>query len=295
MEKLGQKAQCPGSWPAYIYRSLRSCRQIIGALLLLAVLISEAFRVQNAAFEALELDLGRSSTVEFDMPTAERILTKDLVIASEKSSHVGWVKEVEDMYNVKLYVVDDPYAQYTVNSSTAMEVMVYLTYIIDHYDDLPNTATFHHHHEYSRKHSPKQNGGKATKYLRNIRHDTIYDSIGYRSLHCHETAKCRVRDKNAGVWLYKDQNIEDRFSAPAWLELWPDDPRPERLASACCAQFVVSRPTIQSRSKDEYISYRNWLYNIDSQPSILSINVEKTGRTQYEFNRRQPGMAFEYF
>ena len=55
-------------------------------------------------------------------------------------------KEIPDQPTA-IYVVDDPYAPLHPPKNKGHEVMVYLTYIIDHYDELADVTMFMHAHQ----------------------------------------------------------------------------------------------------------------------------------------------------
>lgn len=50
----------------------------------------------------------------------------------------------------------------------------------------------------------------------------------------------------------------DRF-----MELFPDEELPELVGVPCCSQFAVSREAVRTRSKEDYIRYRQWLLDTD--------------------------------
>lgn len=47
--------------------------------------------------------------------------------------------------------------------------------------------------------------------------------------------------------------------AQAWSELFPDEPVPHTLSSACCSQFAVSRDTIRETPIERWKEIREWL------------------------------------
>ena len=55
-------------------------------------------------------------------------------------------KEIPDQPTA-IYVVDDPSAPLHPPKNKGHEVMVYLTYIIDHYDELADVTMFMHAHQ----------------------------------------------------------------------------------------------------------------------------------------------------
>lgn len=73
--------------------------------------------------------------------------TSTLVIARTKEEDMSWLqKEIPDQ-STAIYVVDDPSAPLHPPKNKGHEVMVYLTYIIDHYDELADVTMFMHAHQ----------------------------------------------------------------------------------------------------------------------------------------------------
>lgn len=73
--------------------------------------------------------------------------TSTLVIARTKEEDMEWLeKEIPDQPTA-IYVVDDPSAPLHPPKNKGHEVMVYLTYIIDHYDELADVTMFMHAHQ----------------------------------------------------------------------------------------------------------------------------------------------------
>lgn len=242
----------------------------------------------DGVLESLPNEAGRKANMQHKARYPS--LTATLVIACQKGDEIDWLEEVGDLYDIKRYVVDDPTAEYTVTSKNGMESMVYLTYIIDHYDQLADTTTFHHFHDHSYMHTPIP-GMTARTYLRQIQHHNVLHSIGYRNVQCKDDWGCRPdfgqKPELGTFW-------ENRFLVEAWLELWPDDPVPKHLATPCCTQFVASRPAIRSRTKEEYVRYREWLYNLPNQQSILNID-RKWFEPDYDAGiAKRAGFFFEY-
>ena len=73
--------------------------------------------------------------------------TSTVVIARTKDEDIGWLqREIPDQQTA-VYVVDDPSAPLHPPKNKGHEVMVYLTYIIDHYDELADVTMFMHAHQ----------------------------------------------------------------------------------------------------------------------------------------------------
>jgi len=75
--------------------------------------------------------------------------TKTLVVARTREEYVGWIMEnfgTDNNIRLAIYVVDDPKAELHPPKNKGHEVMVYLSYIIDHYNNLSDVNIFVHPH-----------------------------------------------------------------------------------------------------------------------------------------------------
>lgn len=79
--------------------------------------------------------------------------TSTLVIARTKEEEMEWLQRELPDQQTAIYVVDDPSAPLHPPKNKGHEVMVYLTYIIDHYDELADVTLFMHAHQLVGKHS----------------------------------------------------------------------------------------------------------------------------------------------
>lgn len=96
---------------------------------------------------------------------------------------------------------------------------------------------------------------------------------GYASLRCAWKQGCPYE-----VRPYADLESTVRGSAhkrsykQAFEELLPGVEVPKTVGAPCCAQFAVTRETIQSRAKPDYARWRRWLLETE-------LNDDVSGRT----------------
>ena len=89
----------------------------------------------------------------FDKPSSDllpRNFTRALVIPKLAEEDTEWVERFladDTLLTHAIYTVDDPNAPLTVPQNKGHEVMVYLTYIIDHYYNLSDVTMFMHSHQ----------------------------------------------------------------------------------------------------------------------------------------------------
>ena len=76
------------------------------------------------------------------------------------------------------YVADDPNAEFATPTNEGREAMAYLTFLYDHYDDLPEYMVFAHGHERS-WHQPM-----PFPWLLSALNLSTVDTLGYVNLRC---------------------------------------------------------------------------------------------------------------
>ncbi|THW63050.1 hypothetical protein D6D02_04621 [Aureobasidium pullulans] len=206
-------------------------------------------------------------------PNAE--YTKTLVIGRKKEENTLWVDtELEDMLAPKgplrtaIYVVDDKDAELHPPKNKGHEAMVYLTYIIDNYDNLSDVSIFMHAHRYAWHNNDIMDLDSA-QMVRNLNPNHVIRH-GYVNLRCHWSPGCpaEVSGIHPGALVANAQRQEEMIIAEAWSEIFPLDPIPPTLSQPCCAQFAISRERIQALPLSKYIYYRDWLLKTSLSDSL---------------------------
>ena len=181
--------------------------------------------------------------------------TKTVVIPKMKEEEADWVDQLPEVGHA-VYVPDDPKAPLHTPKNKGHEVMIYLTYIIDNYDDLPDVSIFMHAHQVA-WHNPELLGSDALEIVRRLSPERVVRE-GYVNLRCDWEPGCPD-------WMHPGETTEDEdrpeevLIAKAWAELFPLEPVPDLLAQPCCAQFAVSKDRILSIPLSTFIFYRDWL------------------------------------
>jgi hypothetical protein len=123
--------------------------------------VEEVRRTQNLPVaverqaQSPEPDLGAVGQVLFRSGTLKPVgepYTKTVVVSRMKREYVEWIQENfggDKNIRPAIYVVDDPKAELHPPKNKGHEVMVYLSYIIDHYDNLSDVNMFMHSHRNS--------------------------------------------------------------------------------------------------------------------------------------------------
>jgi hypothetical protein len=158
-----------------------------------------------------------------------------------------------------IYVTDDPRAVNSVPADRGREGMVYLTYIIDHYEVLPKIILFHHANRWQwHNDDPLYDGERVLSRLQ----VPYIEQQGYVNLRCVWTLGCPSEIKPVEASTHKDTAPVDNTAVhykEAFEELFPELPMPEDVGLSCCGQFAVTRERIRRRPRKDYERYRQWL------------------------------------
>jgi hypothetical protein len=141
------------------------------------------------------------------------IYTWTLVMARLKWDDVSWTQELEGL-NRSIYTDDDENSSLAVPKNKGHESMVYLTYMINNCDNLPDTVLFVHPHRTAR-HNNVLLDLDSKKTIERLS-DAKVACDGYFNARCH-------LDPGCPSWLYPDRPLaewdfvhknEERFFTP---------------------------------------------------------------------------------
>lgn len=188
--------------------------------------------------------------------------TKCLVLPKLFIEDTTWVGDAlgdmleEGSLTTAIYTVDDPHAKLHPPKNKGHEVMVYLSYIIDFYDQLADVNIFMHSHRRA-WHNNELMDRDAAQMVRHLSPERVARE-GYMNLRCHWDPGCPA-------WLHPGNTIEDEnkqeevLLAECWTQIFPYEPVPTVLSQPCCAQFAVSGDRIRELPKHRYVYMRDWL------------------------------------
>ncbi|KAF2181981.1 hypothetical protein K469DRAFT_587523 [Zopfia rhizophila CBS 207.26] len=189
-----------------------------------------------------------------------------VVIASQKTENATWLDEYFPQWEKNTYRVDDESAPLTVPKNKGRESMVYLTFIIENYDKLPDNILFIHPNRYQWHNDDPDYDG-----LPMLRHFQIpyLEEEGYVNIRCAWSLGCpsEIRplaeegEHRAAVHAGGDYK-------KAFEKLFPGKPVPKYVGVSCCAQFAATREKILERPKSNYVYYREWLLSTDLDDAI---------------------------
>jgi hypothetical protein len=184
--------------------------------------------------------------------------TSVLVIAKTKEEDISWMDEKIPDQEKAIYVADDPTAPLHPPKNKGHEVMVYLSYIIDNYDSLPDVSIFMHAHQIT-WHNDDILGHDASELVTRLSRPRVWRE-GFVNMRCSWYPGCPdwMKPGETKENVYKQEEV---ILAKSWSELFPLDKVPAVLAQPCCAQFALSRERIQALPHAQYVWYRNWVFN----------------------------------
>jgi len=219
---------------------------------------------------------------------------KIIVMASLESESTSWVAEKLPDWQRAIYHVNPPTFPDPANANSSSyqlttpvnkghEAMAYLTYIVEHYNSgLPSVIAFLHAHRqgfFQAWHvdAPFHDNVLA---MQSLQLDFVVQN-GYVNLRCNLNPGCTKRYKtlkshvNAEVWEEIFSGMTTRLTvgtspeAPV-AELTSSEMDREKvdhmdvaIASACCAQFAVSRDQVLRRPLEDYVKIRQWVMDTE--------------------------------
>ena len=184
------------------------------------------------------------------------IYSRVMVIPRLQSDDISWISDELPDVDTAVYIANDPLAVLHPPKNKGHEVMIYLSYIIDHYDGLPDILIFMHAHRWTH-HNNALLGYDAAEMVRRLNSDYVTRE-GYVNMRCHWSPGCPewLHPGNLRESLEKQEEVA---LSKCWSELFPSDPLPVALGQACCAQFALSKERVLSIPLSRYVFYRDWI------------------------------------
>jgi len=184
--------------------------------------------------------------------------TEMIVVGKLKREDISWMDEELPDFPKAVYGIDDRHAALRPPKNKGHEATVYLSYVIDFYDTLPDVSIFIHAHRWA-WHNNDLLDKDTAMMIRQLNAERVVRE-GYMNLRCHWYPGCPSWLKtHTAEGDMDDEKKEEVLVAQAWTELWPQEKMPDVLSQPCCSQFAVSRDRIRAVSKAEYERLRYWL------------------------------------
>ncbi|KAH7132168.1 hypothetical protein B0J11DRAFT_219181 [Dendryphion nanum] len=189
-----------------------------------------------------------------------------VVVASQRTENATWLEEYFPQWERNIYRVDDANAALTVPKNKGRESMVYLTYIIDNYESLPDNILFIHPNRYQWHNDDPDYDGLPMLRRFQIPH---LEKEGYVNIRCAWSLGCPAEIKPL------DEEGEHRAAVhaggdykKAFQILFPGEEVPKHVGVSCCAQFAATKEKIRRRPRADYVRYRKWLLETELGDSI---------------------------
>lgn len=198
--------------------------------------------------------------------------TVNLVMATVKGDSIAWLQNVHRLqestpehtyqslglqqpWSLKKFVADDLNALYHPAKNKGREATMYFTYIVSHYDDLPDFSIFVHAHE-----DPWHTESALLHSMTETLNLLDLNEVGRRGY-----ANLRTGHLNACPdWIRTDiapedsEKREEPYMYRSFVENFSADNTstsievPKAFGAPCCSQFAVTKATIVKRPKAEY-------------------------------------------
>ena len=182
----------------------------------------------------------------------------ELVVASSAADDTTWLEDYFPQWPANICNDEDSTTDPLTSTNSSHEADAYVSYIIDHYDRLPETVVFiraqrfqHHQHPYF----------DAVSVLSNFQLWHVLDK-GFSTLSCSVPGNSPILLPESSLVSLNTDHASHRSQtvyASAFAALFPDAPVPKHSPAQRESQFAVSRTAIQARPRSEYIRYRDWL------------------------------------
>lgn len=159
--------------------------------------------------------------------------------------------------------MDDLTAPLHTARNKGREANVYLTYIIDYYDELPSTIAFVHSHEdgWPRAWHTDATDHSNVKSLNSLNTEFVQKN-GYANLRCLAIPGC-PDEMQPFREPYEEAREEEHAYSKAWRYIFENDEVPTVIGTPCCAQFSVSREQVHQRPRTFYLRAHQWLLDAD--------------------------------
>lgn len=119
----------------------------------------------------------------------------------------------------------------------------------------------------------------GVRMLQRFRPDHV-DEVGFANLRCTWSIGCPNELRNLATDAASQSDIEAAF-LPAFEELFPEMPSPVEVGVPCGAQFAVSRAQVLLRPREDYLRYRDWLWNTKLDDAISGRIFEYSWHSEF--------------
>ncbi|KAK2746178.1 hypothetical protein FQN57_003300 [Myotisia sp. PD_48] len=203
-------------------------------------------------------------------------VSPSLVVPKTTGENVSWVEELPPYWTPFIYTVDkEPGYPLQSPANRGRESIVFLTFIIDNYNSLPNITVFSHAKDIQWHNDVA--GNRTIDNVLNLRVAAVKEK-GYVNMRCHWNPGCPI-SVNPLAPTEGDIRIQDMRASFADIYTHffnvTRDEVPKAIGSVCCAQFAVTRERIRARPREDYVRMRDWSMETRLGPGDIGWVFEK--------------------
>lgn len=218
----------------------------------------------------------RRQTSNASQGTGHDRIPLTVILAAVKKDNLTLLEEDSGLIHGDtqiVYVADDPNATYTVPINKGNEAMVYLTYLIDHYDSLPDFMVFMHAGRTS-WHNNILLHLRSSALIQRLRRTHARDA-GFVNPRCDASSTCtEIQYAVHGQYpasaftrkrIHYSQQLEVEYAEfdRLWDEIFPGQPVPLAIGTNVGAQFALTRDIAWRVSLAELQRLRKWIVDTD--------------------------------
>lgn len=167
------------------------------------------------------------------------------IVVARYNKNVDFIYKIKDNVNIMIYDKCNPTNPYNVPFNKGDEASVYLKYIIDNYDNLPEYTFFMHDDEYAWHHS----GSIVDKYYEAKNSGLKYYNVNDRAL----MSKNNINERHTKILLEQYKIFVEKYIP---LESIPDR---DNITYRGGAQFLVHKDIILLLPKQFYTDIYRWI------------------------------------
>ena len=180
---------------------------------------------------------------------------------TKETEKVQWIYDGLHDVQPYIYIVDDnTTTDLHLSHNHGREAAVYFTYIVEHYDALPDISFFWHGDDVV-WHNNMLMGWNSTTTINRLDRDNVIKQ-GYVPSRCDHWPGCPVWahfDPSRAEDRLDPHRLESLFNPTTFAAMFPNETSfPPFFAGTCCSQFAVSKATIRAHPIEYYINLQQW-------------------------------------
>lgn len=186
-------------------------------------------------------------------PARRRAPARAVVSASLEDDTVWMLQQIPELCVIPYSHVDKPARTHAWEAvpNRGREASVFLQFIVDHYDNLPDRTVFLHGH-----YAPGWHSVAIAEILRHLDWSLHYANVNWNP----ETSMWSEAADEPGTGMHAMWQSLDKHWPELWAEATGLPTAPARLRFHCCAQFMVSRQLLRRHPRAWYQKALAWVH-----------------------------------